>query len=121
MSDIKSMKIDKAEADKLYGKPSVVSSSPEYPYGLRLRLDNVVVDKLGVGLPKVGEKLMIEAYVEVVSVSANESKEGMQKSIELQITDMCLEPREEEVAEEEKPASSISPDAFYAASPEFTG
>ena len=121
MSEMKSMKIDKAEADKLYGQSTAISNSPEYPYGLRLRLDNVVVDKLGIGLPKVGEKLMIEAYVEVVSVSANESKEGMQKSIEIQITDLCLDPRKEEVAEQDKPASSVSPDAFYAASPEFTG
>lgn len=121
MSEMKSMKIEKADADKLYGQPTAVTDSPMYPYGLRLRLDNIVVDKLGIGLPKVGEKLMIEAYVEVVSVSANESKQGMQKSIELQITDMCLEPRAEEATEQDKPASSISPDAFYAASPEFTG
>jgi hypothetical protein len=121
MSKMKSMKMEKADADKLYGQPTAVADSPQYPYGLRLNLDNAAVEKLGIGLPKVGEKLMIEAYVDVVSVSASDSKEGMRKNIELQITDLCLEPRKEEAAEQEAPASSVSPDAFYAASPEFTG
>jgi hypothetical protein len=105
----------------LYGQPTAIADSPQYPYGLRLNLDNASVDKLGVALPKVGEKLMIEAYVEVVSVSAHDSKDGMRKSIELQITDLCLEPRKEEAKEQEQAASSVSPDAFYAASPEFRG
>lgn len=121
MSVMKSMKIEKSEADKLYGPETAVSNSPEYPYGLRLRLDNIVVEKLGGDLPRVGEKMKIEAYVEVVSVSANEHKKGIEKSIELQITDLCLEPKKEEAASKDQPSSSISPDAFYVASPEFTG
>lgn len=132
MSELKSMKIEPSEADKLYGGPSVMADSPKYPYGLNLSLDDLSLGKLGLnGLPKVGEKMMIEAVVVVSSVSAHDSSEGgLKRSMSLQITDLCLEPySEEEKSEEKKEAKveemqqnkGIAPDAFYSAGPELRG
>lgn len=127
MSELKSMKIEQGEAEKLYGPASTMSEQPQYPYGLRLSLDDASLNKLDVSqLPRVGEKMMIEAVVEVVSVSAHESKEGPRRTLDLQITELCLEPyseaeKKEEKSEEMQQDKGVSPDAFYAAGPEIRG
>lgn len=123
-----SMAIEKSEADKLYGQPTVMADAPKYPYGLRLSLDSVALDKLGVDkLPGVGEKLMLHAVVEVCCVSAYDSKDGgLKKSIDLQITDLEIESYKEEKEEsagQEKQEmlqnKGALPSTFYAASPEY--
>lgn len=83
-----SMKMSAEEA-KEYG-PSVMADAPQYPYGLRLDLNNESLEKLGIDeMPAIGSKKMIYAMAEVVSVSANESKDGPpHRSVGLQITDM---------------------------------
>jgi hypothetical protein len=86
-----SMKLPPAKPSKealMY--PSMAEKPPEYPYGLRIRLEDAQLDKLSiVALPKVGTRLTITADVEVCSVSAYESNTGSeQRSLELQITDL---------------------------------
>lgn len=69
-----------------------------YPYGTRITLDSDTLDKLGIKtLPAVGNELMIEAKVRVISVSESDNS----KSVELQITDMDLENDGDEVDEGE--------------------
>jgi hypothetical protein len=63
---------------------------PEYPWGLEVRLDDEGLAKLGLELPPVGSVLMLTARVEVVETSARASKEGENKGLTLQITDMGL-------------------------------
>lgn len=65
---------------------------PEYPYGLKISLQNESLKKLGIKeMPEVGQKMMVHAMCEVCSVSKYDSKEGGEvKSMELQITDMEL-------------------------------
>lgn len=65
---------------------------PEYPYGLKISLQNESLKKLGLKeLPEVGKKMMLHAMVECCAVSKYDSKEGGEvKSLELQITDMEL-------------------------------
>jgi len=76
----------------------VGSMDNRYPWGTRIQLEQDSLDKLGiVKLPAVGDKLMIEAKVEVISV--RQSEDG--KSVELQITDMDLENDGDEVTEGE--------------------
>lgn len=75
---------------------SVLADQPIYPWGLQVRLDEKALDKLGMSdLPKVGGELVLIARVNVTSVSSNEhaGAKGKHKhrSVELQITDMCLE------------------------------
>jgi hypothetical protein len=130
--ELKSMKIEKSEADKLYGQPSVMADQPMYPYGLQLHLDDASLGKLGISqLPKVGEKMIVLAVVDVSSASASEHKgEGVKQGLGLQITEMCLHPYDEKLLKEEKSEvkseemqqdKGVSPDAFYSAGPELRG
>jgi len=75
---------------------------PSYPYGLALSLDHQCLKKLKMKeLPEVGEKMMLHAMVEVVSVSQHDSAYGGEnQSVGLQITELSLEEADE--ATEEK-------------------
>ena len=64
----------------------------EYPYGLRICLDNESLKKLGVkNTFAVGTVLKLEAVVEVSSASMRETESGPEFSMDLQITEMELE------------------------------
>lgn len=70
----------------------VAPGGDDYPWGLRLSLDAGTLDKLGLTkLPKVGATLRLECKAKVVAVSQNASEAQTQKSVELQITDACLD------------------------------
>lgn len=68
------------------------SNEPDYPYGLRISLDEESLKKLGItDLPEVGQAMTLQARVEVVSVSQYEHTEGKSRDMSLQITDMALD------------------------------
>jgi hypothetical protein len=58
-------------------------------------------------------------------VSAEDTKDGMKKDIQLQITDLCVEAAGAEEngseVEQKQVKQEIRPDAFYVASPEYRG
>lgn len=119
-----SMKMEKDAAQKLYGEPTLGMPEMEYPYGLKICLDEASIQKLGLQeMPQIGAKMKIEAIVEVCAVSKYDTKEsGQQRKIDLQITDMEIEKGE---VEESKPVQAqgqppISPNAFYGG-PEYRG
>jgi hypothetical protein len=81
---------------------SIISDAPLYPYGLSITLGPEEVEKLGLGVPSVGDKHMMLAKVEVSSVS-NERTWGEKGKVRvtLQITDMDIQkPKEEKSAEQ---------------------
>mgnify|MGYP001601861367 CR=1 FL=1 len=86
-----SMKRDKTE-----NKPFPSTAEPyeeDYPYGLRLRLENDDLEKLGLTeLPDVGSNMHVMADATVHSVSSNQSNgdPASKKCVELQITGMKL-------------------------------
>lgn len=84
-----SMKMSQEEAQEQYGSNAMMDA-PDYPYGLTITLDEEALAKLGMpALPQVGQKMMIQARVEVRSVSQYDSKGGeKEQSVCLQITDM---------------------------------
>lgn len=89
---------------KAMTEPSAVSGALRYPYGLSLNLEEAVLAKLGLTtLPKVGEPLMLHALVNVTSVRSDETQDGANRSIGLQITEMGLGPAP---AKEEAKASA---------------
>lgn len=81
------MKMGKKEATLL---AETAYDEPEYPYGLRISLDNAVLDKLGMKtLPAVGAVVEITARAVVQSVSTYERQDGEpSRDVSLQITDM---------------------------------
>lgn len=88
----------------------LAETTPEYPYGLVITLNNETLGMLGLEtLPVVGSALNIMARVKVAGVSQNErdeeGKQAIERMVELQITDMAFMPEKEE----KKPAE----DALY--------
>lgn len=101
---MKNMKMTASEKkDTVELGPSTISSKgPDYPWGLNINLDSGSMDKLDIDdLPEVGEKMVLNAIVEVVSVSANANKERESRNISLQITDMDLSPAKKKRAADE--------------------
>jgi hypothetical protein len=89
------MKLTSVKRTKDELKPVEAPSKAQesYPYGLELRLEKDVIDKLGIKpLPGVGAVMVLQAKVKVVRVSASESGTSNSRSIDLQITSMGLEP-----------------------------
>jgi hypothetical protein len=95
--ELVSMKMTKSEMKEAAPVPA---DAPQYPYGLRLELNNESLEKLGLPVTAaVGKKVMVLAQAEIVSVSAYDSKEGgKNRSISLQLTHLCLESGEKEDA-----------------------
>ena len=89
-----------SEMEKKEGEINSVLEKPSYPYGLRIYLDPDSVKKLNLKDPQVGDKMMLEATVEVMSVNAEMVKGDVKElSVGLQIKEMVLESGEEEKAE----------------------
>lgn len=96
-----SMEMSKEEMGE-YAKPeTALAEAPKYPYGLRISLDEEALKKLGLpALPAVGQKMSLDAAVEVCSISEYDSTgEGKKRSMDLQITAMMLGPAGEEETE----------------------
>ena len=79
-------------------QPSVVEDRPRYPYGLCLHIDECTYEKLGLkDPPKVGEKMMVLAMVEVNEVRQAKYEDDVPKHcLSLQITEMDLKKKEKE-------------------------
>lgn len=73
----------------------------EYPYGLRIRLGNDELAKLGITeLPAIDTEMKLTALVCVISVTQTDSTDGEPyRNVEMQIEQMALAPAEEEAGE----------------------
>ena len=89
---LKSMKLTPKEAKVEAGLEPSEPKGPEYPYGLRVSLDEESISKLNIKeLPQDGSSLTLIANVNVVE-SGDVSRQGKrQRRLGLQITDMALE------------------------------
>lgn len=91
----------KPEAKTMLGE-AVEMDAPEYPYGLRLCLDNESLTKLGITeLPAIDAEFKVTALACVVSVSQHESQgsDKPHRSVDLQIEMLELAPAKEEAGE----------------------
>ena len=89
---MKSMKFSKGESQM--PEPSIIGGGPEFPYGLKICLNQDVLKRLNLGaLPIVGQTMGLHAIVEVVGVHSDPNNQtgGKNFSVELQITDMELQ------------------------------
>lgn len=74
----------------------------DYPWGLRLNLDNDTLKKLGVSMPAVGTEIMITARAVVKATSTREDGNEKYQNADVQITDMAMGPAQ---AEQQKSAA----------------
>lgn len=101
---MKSMKMNKS---KTKTTEPVEMDKEEYPYGLRLHLDNESLKKLGMtSLPEMGKAMVLQARVEVTDMheSVRQGEKEPDRSMSLQITDMELAP---------EPDKKSAADVFY--------
>jgi len=75
------------------------TASPEqgedYPCGVELRLDDAAIKKLGLGPMMAGSKVSITAVAMVEEVGEEMVNGKSERSMEIQITDMEVEPMSE--------------------------
>ena len=83
--DMKRTKAEKKAEENKY-KVSSSSSGEEYPYGLQLDLNEDVMRKLGMDLPKVGGTVTITAKARVKRAEMRDTESGKNTSCCLQIT-----------------------------------
>lgn len=90
------MAMSKEDAKKEYPSTMMCGEEsdndlPKYPYGLTVCLCDEEMAKLGItDLPKVGEKMTLNAVVEVIGVSKTQRQGIADSEVRLQITDMAL-------------------------------
>ena len=84
---------EKKEEAKKYSAPAIGGGAADYGYGTCIRLDDHCLDKLGVKeMPKVGAEFTITARACVTEARQSASaRNGDDRCLELQITDMALE------------------------------
>ena len=85
----------KAEAQR-YEPSDKPADQPDYPYGLKLRLDDATLKKLGIAeIPKPGVEMRIEGRACVVSARQSADEKGADRNVELQITHLLAEAPDE--------------------------
>lgn len=85
------MKLTPAEGAAETGE-ALEMEKPEYPYGICLYLDEQALAKLGIDLMDVGTKVSLSGMATVTGTSEREYQGGSHKTLDLQITDLGLEP-----------------------------
>ena len=71
--------------------PIPMAKKPRYPYGLQICLCGDELDKLGLGMPDVGDMIDLRAFATVTSVSSSSSEHGDNRRVELQIEKLAVE------------------------------
>lgn len=101
---MKDMKMSPSET--LDAGPTVMSGS-DYPYGLRITLDEQALKKIEFNpLPAVGQTMILQARVRVTDVSAHEGEDGTNRSVSFQITDLEFETDNGDEGDGEDPAAA---------------
>ena len=104
-----SMQMDKKDMkDTMVDQPTTAGSGPkgpQYPWGLEVRLEDAALKKMKVKLSDyaVGDVVELHAQCKVTRLSQSANGDtGNSRTLELQITDMCLEAGGESDTQKEK-------------------
>ena len=95
---------EKVERSEEYKEGVSPENMEDYPYGLRISLRHEDLQKLGMareGL-KAGDKIALAGIAIVTSVDATQVNTAIERSAQVQITDLMIE-----AAPEEKPRANI--------------
>ena len=63
-----------------------MTEEPSYPYGTSLRLENDMIESLGIGDLQVGQEVMVRGVAVVTATSNYDDGEGVEKCVNLQFT-----------------------------------
>lgn len=98
-------KAEQKKRDKGMAVPQSFGDGPKYPYGLKLCLDEAILDKLDLdSLPKVGTRMVLSALVEVCSTSQRQESDGDKvRNLDLQIVKMGLGSNKEGAPDKDDP------------------
>lgn len=69
-----------------------VKTRDEYPWGMHITLNDDVIKKLAMAVPKAGDEVVIAAKTKVLSTNTREDGDESKSTIELQITDIAIAP-----------------------------
>ena len=86
---LRDMKLTKAEKEDSMPM-AMPSHEMEYPYGLRLSLDDDSLSKLGIATPKHDQHFRVVGSGCVKSVSVSENEHGMRRHVEVQLEKLLL-------------------------------
>jgi len=96
LTNIKNTKADK----KKNRGECAISSHEDYPYGLRIELNDEVLSKLGMKMPGVGEEMKVVAVGKVTSVSENQNERSRNRSVSIQLQKVEVKPTKKATAED---------------------
>lgn len=105
------MKWSKSKATK-DNSPCVTTYNDKYPYGLRLSLNDDSLKSLGIKkLPAVGTKMIVVGIGEVTRASEQESYNGTNRDIEIQLQELDIgKVSEDEAASAEEAIDKVLKD-----------
>lgn len=82
----------KTGTDSYQDESGKTQTRDDYPWGLCITLNNDTLKKLNAQPQAVGSEIMITAKAVIRGVSARENDDGVDRSADLQITDMAIAP-----------------------------
>lgn len=82
----------KSGTDSFQDEKGETHTRDDYPWGLRITLNNDTLKKLNAQPQSVGTEVMITAKAVIRGLSAHETDDGVNRSADLQITDMAIGP-----------------------------
>ncbi len=89
-----SMELD--DEDKLDFCAPIPCDTPDFPYGLRITFCEKELEKLGLGLPEIGDMIDMRCFAVVTSVSEESTSGGQRQRVEMQIERISAEAESEE-------------------------
>ena len=102
MSELTSMKRDMKPEYQRRQESILAHEKSDYPEEMCIKLGAEEIEKLGFnGMPRLGDRLYLKAFVEVAGLEEEESYEGgKEREIKLQITHMKLQMAKENETEQ---------------------
>ena len=85
---LRDMRLSRSEKDDV---AEVATDTPDFPWGLRLNLDQDALEKLGIELPDIGDSFLVVAVATVQSVSEHKSDDHTSQDVSLQIEKLSLD------------------------------
>ena len=96
---LRDMRLTKSEKEDAMPM-AMPSHEMDYPYGLRLSLDDDSLNKLGIATPEHGQEFRVVGSGCVKDVSVSENDHGMRRHVEVQLEKLLLVPVEKSADDE---------------------